>query len=302
VADFLIAARFVHFASCMVLFGEAFFPIYAGPADQNEPQEGRRRTAPAAAALLALLSGLAWLVAIVAGATGDWRDVFDSDALNDVLSGDAFGRLFVWRMALILGLLALIGWRLPLRSAAARAAMLILATILLGSLAFTGHGSTPKTSLPGLHRVVQFAHLLAGGAWFGGLWPLAASLGAARRAAAAAALRQAQKTVWRFSSMGSSAVIVILVTGIANSAFLVGKPAGLLATAYGQVLLAKAALVLGMIGVAAYNKIVLTPRLEGDDPLALAGLGRSVVAEQALGFCVLAAAAVLGTLVPAVFG
>jgi putative copper export protein len=108
------------------------------------------------------------------------------------------------------------------------------------------------------------------------------------------------------SGVGSTAVALIMLTGLVNSWFLVGpgRLADIWTTPYGQVLLAKLVVFAGMLGLAASNRYRLTPALGGAlgagiSPLdSLSALRRSIVLETAAAFVVLGLVAWLGTLPP----
>ena len=71
------------------------------------------------------------------------------------------------------------------------------------------------------------------------------------------------------------------------SAWLLGGFSPLLASAYGLTLVAKVALVTGMLGLAAYHRFRLTPALATGAPGAGRRLARSIQVEAALAFLVL---------------
>ena len=91
------------------------------------------------------------------------------------------------------------------------------------------------------------------------------------------------------------------VTGVFNTALLVGSFDRLVDTPYGRLLLVKLALVATMVAVALGNRFRLLPRLLGSMAPAppLHALCRSVAVEQVLGLAILAVVAVLGTWPPA---
>src|SRR5207253_4090267 len=100
-------------------------------------------------------------------------------------------------------------------------------------------------------------------------------------------------TVSRFSRMAYLAVAAVLISGLINAAILVASPDALLVTGYGRLLLVKLALVAGMLGFAAYNRLVLSPALSGPAG-AVRPLRRNAMAEQLLAAGVLICVACLG--------
>ena len=297
--DALIAARLVHFASVMALFGGAFFMLYAG-AGGVAAIVRFLRIQFVLASVLALASELGWLATSIANMTGDWTDVTDPEVVRSALLETDFGQVWLARMALTVILLLLSFFRFPATSRGAAGVYALLSAALLASLALTGHAAAHKGPMGDVHRVVQAIHLLAGGTWVGGLLPLARVLASARRTGSAAAIGWAGTVVGRFSRVGYWAVGFVLATGIVNSIFLVGSVEAFSATQYGQVLAAKIALVLIMAGLASINRFRIAPRIvaaPGVEPAT--ALWRNVLAELALALAVLALVSLLGTLIPA---
>jgi hypothetical protein len=147
--------------------------------------------------------------------------------------------------------------------------------------------------------MVPLVHLLAAGAWIGGLPPLFFYL--------STAARQKQEEVptlptlhW-FSFIGQWAVAIILVGGASTLAALVAawniKFSDLYLSDYGLALLVKLALLGIMLVIAGVNRFVLLPRLErGAGQLGL--LRQMVLAECILGALVIAAGTTLSRLPP----
>jgi putative copper export protein len=135
-------------------------------------------------------------------------------------------------------------------------------------------------------------HLVAAAAWLGGLAPLWQVV-----ADPARSLAQRRQAVLRFSRLGLGAVLLLAVTAVIQVPRLAGDLAGLLGTPYGQTLLSKTALFLLLLGLAALNRFLFTPRMAWD--AGLAGLRRSILAEIALGMAVVAVAVLLSSTPPA---
>lgn len=107
----------------------------------------------------------------------------------------------------------------------------------------------------------------------------------------------------RFSGMGYIAVAVLLATGLANAWFLVGSVSGLTTTTYGQLLVLKLCLFIGMLILATVNRFWLVPTLINDDrnsSPSIMRLRRNVLGEQVLGALVLLIVSILGTIEPAI--
>src|SRR5690348_4026944 len=99
--DALIAARLVHFASVMALFGGALFALYAHTAGATAIARFLRIQF-VVASVLALLSEAGWLATSIANMTGDWTDVTDPEVLRSALLETDFGQVWLVRMALTL--------------------------------------------------------------------------------------------------------------------------------------------------------------------------------------------------------
>ena len=163
------------------------------------------------------------------------------------------------------------------------------ATLAIGSFLVTGHAATAPPAW--LMAPVVGVHLLATAFWIGAFRPLLLSTGQLS-AADSGALMQ------RFSNFAVPAVIVVLISGTAISLKQLGSPAKLFDNDYGTVLLTKIILVLVIIGIAAYNKINLTPRLIANDVAGVSKIKRTITLELMLYVIVLAAASALTVTTP----
>lgn len=94
----------------------------------------------------------------------------------------------------------------------------------------------------------------------------------------------------RFSRIAVPLVGLLVLSGTLLAIVQVGDPARLLATPYGRLLVAKLLLVLPLLGLAALNRLVLTPATARGDPRAPARFRRSVRAEILLMVVILAVA------------
>lgn len=303
----LVATRFVHFATVMALFGLALFPHYSYPARGGAPAAwtGRwLRVSLHRAALLGLVSGLAWGWFALASMTGTANAAADPDNLLIVLRETSFGQVWVARLALAVALLVWMsgsdarprpGW-----------VTVSVAAMLLLSLAFVGHTQTNDGALRIIHVSADGAHLLAAGAWLGGLLALGHLLMLARNFPSPEHTADAAAALARFSGMGYVAVAILISSGLINTWMLVGSPANLVTTPYGQLLLVKVCLLAGMLVLAAFNRFRLVPSLQGPKEggrsaqESLRMLRRNVIGEQMLGLAIVLIIGWLGTLSPAI--
>jgi len=118
--------------------------------------------------------------------------------------------------------------------------------------ALSGHAATgPDAAVGALVGVVHFS---AAAVWFGGL----VLLGTCVLPSAEAGLLRA---VPRFSSVAFTAMVVIVVTGMVQSWRQVGSLQALGETAYGRLLVAKVAVFLLLIAVAARSRVLVRRKL-----------------------------------------
>jgi copper resistance protein D len=305
--EFLVIARWIHFASVFALFGAALFWFYApssagarAPASLTATRGLLRIAAPVAA-----LSGLAWLAGMLVNmtsdpATPDWSVLKDPETLRLFFFETNFGVVSIIRLALLAT--AAVTVALPLTGRSFLVAPVLIGAVLLVSQAWLGHAAEGGAGLKGAVMIAAYVvHILAGGAWVGGLASLLFVLVEQRRTAGNPALENL-KILYRFSAMGMAAVTLIVVSGTINAGFRVAGSFGkLFDTAYGDVLCAKLALVALMLALAFFNRFVAMPRsrpASGKCAARTSALTRNVAAELALGVFVLGAAAVLGVTPP----
>ncbi|HEX3214996.1 MAG TPA: copper resistance protein CopC [Actinomycetota bacterium] len=164
-------------------------------------------------------------------------------------------------------------------------------TMLLHVMA--GHAAGPSP-LRSVNLLVQWLHLLAVGAWIGGLvWLLAGLRGRERPEQIASAVR--------FSKLAAPVLGLVAVTGLSRALHLAGGWRGLLDSPYGRFLDLKVALFLGLVLLGALNRFRVVPALADGVRLGLDSLRRNVRGEVALAACILAVTAVLSQLPPGKF-
>jgi copper transport protein len=175
-------------------------------------------------------------------------------------------------------------WRLVLVGVAAGVTMLLHVLV--------GHAAGPSP-LRSVNLFVQWLHLLAVGAWIGGLaWLLAGLRGRERPEQLASAVR--------FSKLAAPLLGLVAVTGVSRALHLAGGWQGLLDSGYGRFLDLKVALFLGLVALGAMNRYRVLPALAGG-VRRLDALRRNVRGEVVLAVCILAVTAVLSQLPPGKF-
>lgn len=303
--EFLVTARLVHFAAATLLFGASLFSLYAG-------QELSKRVGAAFdrwlkntllfAAVAALLSGLAWWDALAVSMGEGWADALNVETLKAVLFDTEFGRVWIWRLA-ISALLIFVLLFVRRSDWTPRINFLVagLAAALLVSLAGVGHATMHEGAV---HQTAQAIHLIAAGAWVGGLVPLSYVLGKASSGRTGTWTTHALYALPRFSRVGYFAVSFVLLSGCLIGWQMLGGWSELFGTLYGRVVLAKFFLFSLMTTIALFNRFYLMPRIAAarkgakPRPDQLRLLWRSVIVEQGIALAALMAASILGTLQP----
>lgn len=306
--DPLAYVRAVHFAATIVAAGVVIFEVtVAAPAFASagmlDPETTRLRNRWAwlvwASLAFAAVSGAIWLVLLAVGIyDAPIADVWRDGGVWTVASETRFGQISLLRLAAA----ALLAPSLPMLKRAANrgpwsASAVVLAIAVLIGPAWTGHaGATPGVAGE-FPLAADALHLLAAGAWLGGLPPLAMLLATAWRQKKPRWATVTAIAVQRFSLLGVISVSTLLASGIANSWYEVGTLNNLFATSYGQLVLLKIGLFAAMVGLASINRFYLTPRLASGD--AVRRLYHSSLAEAGLGFAAIVVVGFLGAMAPA---
>jgi putative copper export protein/mono/diheme cytochrome c family protein len=202
-----------------------------------------------------------------------------------VLMHTRFGHVLGIRLVLLAATWPLIG-----RGRVACIGAVVLAAVGLALQADLGHAG----AAPGAEGVAlltsESLHLIAAGAWLGGLLPLLIMTLVLPRPLAAAAAR-------RFTAVGLPAVLILIATALVQGDALLGGLPGLLGTEYGHVVLVKLALFAVLLALAMVNRFVLTARFEGGQS-GRAALGVAIGIEAVAGAAVVLAAALLASQEP----
>jgi copper resistance protein D len=310
--DPLVYVRTFHFAATIVAAGTVLFMVLVGaPAFRGATghlvalyEKLRRRWLVIVwgSLIIAVMSGAAWLILLAANIYGTGiGQIWSDGGLWTVLGQTRFG--YVWSVRLVLAaLLAVLLAARPmaLMTLAGRSRDVFAAILATGFLigpAWVGHAGATPGEAGQIPLAADALHLLAAGAWLGGLPPLAMLLAAVWPQSEPGWDFVSATAVRRFSLLGLSSVGAILASGIVNSWYEVGSLGNLVTTAYGRLVLAKIGLFTAMIGLAAVNRFYLTPRLAMAG--AVQGLQRNAVAESTLGFAVILIVGFLGAMAPA---
>ena len=157
------------------------------------------------------------------------------------------------------------------------------------SRAFMGH---PANLEPGvLLMPLMVLHVSCAAYWAGSLWPLHRLLGRETPAISAPA-------VARFSRLALAAVGTLAAAGIITALIHVETPAALLKTWYGQLLIMKFTWFTVLMGIAAYHKLRLAPRLAAGDARAASHMRWGIRVEAAVMLLVILLSALLASTPP----
>ncbi|MFZ2393970.1 c-type cytochrome [Rhodoferax sp.] len=282
------ALRWLQLTSGLVLFGSFSLLLLAGSG--RSPDAARWRGAVLAAApwlvalLLATAAGLLMLQA--ASVSGRGEAAFQWSEWARLLERTRYGAVWQVRQATALVLLLLLLGRGPLIARFGErvvdVALLTLALAINAAAVFTGHGAaTEPLWLAGAGHAV---HLLAAGAWAGGLPALVYGLYLAARGRDPLFRQMFFGVVRRFSVLATVCVALIVASGILIAYLQFGAPTRwpartddilgglttvlersltpLLATPFGLQVLAKVVLLVPVLLVAARVRWVWMPRMD----------------------------------------
>jgi putative copper resistance protein D len=311
--DPLIWLRVIHIGATMMVAGGVLFLAFVA-----EPALRAAHGTPAAARVRAQSSTMTWIslaVTVLSGAAwlvlqservsdASLADLFAQGVIWTVLSETDFGYAWMVRLGLAALLAAILPWLGPSRrSPLLRAAAVVIAAALAGTLAWAGHAAAGSGIEGGVHLTADILHLVAAAAWVGALVPLALLLMAVRIGGDRTLVDVACEAVSRFSTLGAVSVGTLLASGLVNGWMLAGSMPALFGTEYGRLLLLKVALFLVMLSFAAVNRLWLTPALaralgSGPAERALRGIERNTVIEATLAAIVIAIVGLLGTMAP----
>ena len=324
------AIRFVHLAAAVFLAGSFAFlvviarPVFrraggtAGAADSLCLTRHRRAACWSLSALLATALAALGVQAVIvsdpgAGAGSAGSDHFAPQTVIPLLTQTLYGKVWLLRFALVLSVAALLlpGGTRRAQPPASSTLGLALSACLLASIAFSGHAAAGEAWQFALQICADGLHLLAAGAWLGGLLPLILLLRHCQSAEAWDVNESAPELIravtWRYSRLGIACVVTLMITGGINAWVLVGGVPQLIGTPYGRLLLLKLALLLPLLGLAAVNLLKINPGIAGNPaarpdtlPKLSKKLARNAMIETGLGILVLLIAAMLGTTPPAV--
>jgi copper resistance protein D len=286
----LTFCRFAHFLAAMLTFGMSAYLWAYAPERLTLALSPVVRRLALIASLVALVTAFAWLALESASMADDWSAAIDPEAIAAVLTDTAFGPVWAAHLVLAAALLAVVAF-----SRAGWGATSLASAALLASLGLVGHSAMQTGAEGVLHRANHALHLMAAGAWIGGLVPFAMCLRAYQRDDLR---KDAVRAMAGFSFWGQLIVAAIVLTGVLNIALTSHHPPLPPTTPYRALLIVKILIVAIMIALALFNRFVLAPRIK-TSATALSTLRATSLAEVALGCVVIALVSVFALLDPA---
>jgi putative copper resistance protein D len=295
----VIGLRWLQFGGAIVLLGVPLF-LLQGVRNDDCPDIGWSRPLLIAGAAVVGIASMIALVAQTAVMAGSLSEAVKPETLTMMVTGTSLGLGITIRAGLALMALLLVStlgtgrvlWWLTTATG----------FLVIASFAWTGHGTTTEGEGRLLHLAADIVHLVAAAVWLGAL--VALTLLLVRRIPAED--RAIHRALRGFSGAGTVAVLLLVLSGLVNTGFLVGpsRIATLGTGLYGQLLIAKLALFALMLALAAGNRFRQTPGLgsllgAGEDPArVVARLRRDVSVEALAGALLLGIVAWMGTLAP----
>jgi len=291
----LAAARDAFVTPLLAAFGSVVFRNVVAPRafpgmtpDMVVAIKRRLLLAAQVSVAASVLGLLAWLV-VQAAYMADAVSVSEAfAAAPTVLRKTSFGHIVAAQIVTLLVLAGVLGRRdqMPRQRVALGAATVAVCLQAGHSHAFSMYEG------PSVLLGFDILHLLAAGAWLGGLVPLLLTVRAAPPSGGMAAAR------W-FSPLGKWCVGALVVSAAYQGWVLVATIPGLVGTAYGWMALVKLVLFGVLVCFACANRYRFAPALRGSHPeAAKLVLMRSIFVQTGFGIAILVAAVVLSDLPP----
>lgn len=292
----VVLFRWLQYAVAVVALGLPLFRLYC-PATSAETAW---RSTVVLSGLLLAVGAVGGLLAQTAMMAGGWGAALDVAAIGYVIQSTSLGMAHVARAGL-----AFLGVLLLLAGQGQRVVTVMAAVAFAGataSFAWSGHGASSEGAAGLVHLIADVIHALAAAVWLGALAGFCLMLARRERGEVEASAR----SLAGFGTVGTAAVLALTLSGMVNTAFLVGTEGSdrLASSAWGQLLFAKLLLFTIMVWLAAHNRYTLTPALEraikaGDDTgEAVQSLRISVGVEMAAGIALLGFVAAMGVQMP----
>ncbi|BCU50841.1 copper resistance protein [Citrobacter amalonaticus] len=300
----MIVIRFLLYLDLMILFGLPFFQIYGISGVRNEMHNLINfRSFIALAVLIGiLLTGMNMLLVsnAMSGVT-DFREL-SIHIIEMVIEETDVGISWVVRLfALFITLGGLFLY--TIKRVLSCLLMTISGGVALATLAWGGHAVMHDGVHYYLHLFSDLTHLGAAGAWTGALAAFAILL-MRKNNHNARSVSIISDSLARFATAGTVIVVTLSLSALVNYLYIAeGELAPLFSSAWGSILLAKTALFVLMLLLAAANRFHLGPRLEdmvreGNYVRSVALMRNSILTEFVIAVTILGAVSWLGMLAP----
>jgi copper resistance protein D len=308
--DYLIGTRIIHFASSIIVGGGAIFgAAIANPAlrlngalSSHLIAQRQLNWLMLAGLVVAIASGFLWLCILAAQLSqSSLPETIAKGTVWSVLIGTQFGRVSEIRFVVAIVLAAILIRAVMLPSSKTEPSFLVSAmcgAVFVAALAWCGHAGAGLGFRGKLQVGNDIIHLVTSAMWVGGFIPLLLFI----RPGLQVTVDERFRLVRQFSHVATLAVLLLAASGIVNTWFMTNGFQGIFTTSYGNLILAKIALFVTMLGFAAANRFWLTPRLSFSNtsqPNALRLLCLFTTVELALGLSVIFVVGILGQLEPA---
>lgn len=273
-----VGIKAILYAATLSAAGGVFFLFYSAALVSAEHQRGIRRWIGICTAVGLAASALR--LSILAGSMGETAASLVDGEMMRMILGAGEARATGIRVAGLLLIASLAMTRRPSLLA------VLGAVIAATSFAWIGHAWAIPTH--DLSLALVSLHLVGIAFWLGALVPLLII-------ARGSELRLIASAAGRFGHIAMVIVTVLLAAGTFLLWLLLDALSDLWNTDYGRAILLKLVLVSGILSLAAFNKWVLTPRLESNQLRALTHLRRSIQIEMVLGSLILIVTAIFTT-------
>jgi putative copper export protein len=260
--------------------GVLFLALFA--AQLTQPERQRIVALVRTTAVAALCLTIARIMVLSGMLGGEIESLWDWSLIRVMLEGSE-GEAGLARAA---GLIAIAAFTFT--TSVSQALAVFGAVLIAASFALTGHtGSIGPGVLP---RFLVAGHVFAVAYWIGALVPLFTLATGPDPARVGSILK-------RFGDVAVVVIASLIAAGGVLLWLLLGSVEATVSSPYGRLVLVKLAFVAGLLALAAFNKVRLTPGVAAGDRTAVAALRWSIMCEIALAACILTVTATFTTVV-----
>jgi copper resistance protein D len=274
-----IGAKALTYALSLTAAGGAIF-IFLFARSLHDDERDHIANVTRGLALAAMIFTAARLPLIAGALGGELWSMWDGSLLTFVFQSSEGYAAQVRAAGLLLILV------LGDRSSPAAALAAIGAVIVSASFAFTGHSLALERGL--FPQVLLTIHLIGVSYWVGAFYPL-------RYLTRRPDVTSVALIMKRFGGLALYVVGALIAAGFVLLWILLESPLSLFDSAYGRMIAIKLLIVTVLLGLAAVNKLRLTPALLRGDVSALTRLRTSITAELVLAGLILFVTAVFTT-------